>query len=84
MSLLGWMQCVPVGQAHVMDMSIELKEAFGQVAKAKIISGTVDLRKSDQFIECIGKKDGVLYQITCHWVGGFPAWIHYDKLETDI
>jgi hypothetical protein len=68
----------------IMVMSPELREAFGEVAGALIISGTVDLQETEQFLDCIGERNGVRYQITSRWVGGAPAWIKFEMVETEL
>lgn len=70
--------------AMIIAMTPAAMEAFSTITGAQILSGTIDLRSDDQFIEAVGKKDGITYQINCHWLAGRPEWIHFIQLESEL
>ena len=58
-------------------MSPAAMEAFGQIAGAVILSGTMDLLESEAWIFASGIKDGQVWNIWCKWAGGYPQCVYF-------
>jgi hypothetical protein len=58
-------------------MSDNMREAFGQVARVEVMEGIVALEDGFQLIKCRARGNGMVWEITCHWMHGLPWWINY-------
>lgn len=59
----------------VVGMSPAAMEAFGQISGAVILAGVMDLQPDQVMIYAVGRQGGQVWEITCRWVHGRPAWI---------
>jgi hypothetical protein len=59
-------------------------EALGQITGMKIVSGAVELKETEQIIDCIGLSNGKVYQIHARWANGLPSWIRYRLTGVEI
>lgn len=64
-------------------MSPTAMDAFSQICDVKIKSGIMYLLNTGAFIEAVGNKNGVSWEITCVWKGGVPVWIYYSNPRID-
>lgn len=65
-------------------MSPTAIDAFSQIARVKILAGTMDLQDTGAMIEAVGQRDGALVQVRCKWQGGYPLWVVYQILGMKI
>jgi hypothetical protein len=66
-----------------MVMSPMAMDAFSQICNVKIKSGEIHLLGMGAYIEAVGNKNGVSWEISCVWKGGIPIWIYYHHPKID-
>jgi len=69
----------------LITMSPQAMQIFGEIAQARIISGTIDYQGNGrEIIEATGIKDGVRVRIRCLWVAGIPVVIESEPVGSEI
>lgn len=60
-------------------------DAFGQIAKAKILSGVIDqYGPMSGTIHAVGKRDGQTWDIRTEWINGYPGIIVFTNPQPEL